>query len=212
MAREVLGDYANGPEAPIRATQVALEKVERSRAVVLVEGISDQIAVETLAARRGRDLDAEGIAVLPIGGAQAAKRYLLRLGPAGEGRTLAGLCDVDGVETFRRALVGAGVGHPASAVEMAALGFHVCVRDLEDELIRAVGPEGVEAVLDAQGDLGSFRTLQRQPEWRGRAPHDQLHRFFRSGSRRTLRYARLLIEAVEPDRVPEPLDAVLAHV
>ena len=33
-----------------------------ARAVVLVEGASDQTAVETLAARRGRDLAAERIA------------------------------------------------------------------------------------------------------------------------------------------------------
>ena len=37
--------------------------------VVLVEGVSDQVAVETLCARRGLDLPAEGICVLPLGGA-----------------------------------------------------------------------------------------------------------------------------------------------
>jgi len=49
-----------------------------ARAVVLVEGVSDQIAVETLAGRRGRDLAAEGIAVLPVGGAHGVGRYLAR--------------------------------------------------------------------------------------------------------------------------------------
>ena len=44
---------------------------EHPHAVVLVEGLSDQAAVEALAERRGRDLDAEGVAVVPIGGAQA---------------------------------------------------------------------------------------------------------------------------------------------
>jgi hypothetical protein len=38
------------------------------RAVVLVEGTSDQHAVETLARRRGRDLVAEGVEVVPMGG------------------------------------------------------------------------------------------------------------------------------------------------
>jgi predicted ATP-dependent endonuclease of OLD family len=37
-------------------------------AVVLVEGISDQLALEALAARRGLNLDGEGIAILPMGG------------------------------------------------------------------------------------------------------------------------------------------------
>jgi predicted ATP-dependent endonuclease of OLD family len=43
----------------------------RPRAVILVEGVSDQRAVEAVAERRRRDLAAEGVAVVPIGGAQA---------------------------------------------------------------------------------------------------------------------------------------------
>ena len=64
------------------------------RAVVLVEGMSDQAAVEALAARRGRNLEAEGVSVVPIGGAQSIGRFLERFGPRGLGLTLAGLCDV----------------------------------------------------------------------------------------------------------------------
>jgi len=41
------------------------------RAVVLVEGVSDQRALTTLATRRGRDLDTEGVSVVPIGGAHS---------------------------------------------------------------------------------------------------------------------------------------------
>ena len=36
------------------------------RTVVLVEGISDQVALEALAARRGRDLQAEGTSIVPM--------------------------------------------------------------------------------------------------------------------------------------------------
>ena len=35
---------------------------------------------------------------------------------------------------------------------MERLGFYVCVEDLEDELIRAIGAAGVEALIDSQGD------------------------------------------------------------
>jgi hypothetical protein len=42
--------------------------------------------------------------------------------------------------------------------------------------------------------------------------HDQLRRFFGSGGRRKIRYARFLVEALELDRVPSPLDGVLRHV
>ena len=55
-------------------------------------------------------------------------------------------------------------------------------------------------------------TLQKQPAQRDR-PHDaQLRRFFGSGSGRKIRYARLLVEALDLDNVPRPLDGVLAHV
>ena len=212
LAKKVLAGYANGPDAPLEATSLALDKVENARAVILVEGISDQIAIETLALRRGRNLDAERVAVLPVGGAQAAKQYMQRFGPAGERLNLAGLLDADAAQTFRRALAEAGVGRPVSNAEMADMGFHICVRDLEDELIRAVGVESVLAVIESQGEFGALRTFQKQPEWKGQPLGAQLHRFFGSKARRSLRYARLLVEAVDLDRVPRPLDAVLTHV
>lgn len=207
-----LEGWAHGPGAPIRATQRALGKLDAADAIVIVEGISDQIAVETLARRRGRDLESEGVVVLPVGGAQAVARYLRRFGPHGERRHLAGLCDADAAEHVRRALHRCGVGTPATIDAMADLGFHVCTRNLEDELIRAVGPAPVQRILDAQGELRAFRTFQRQPEWRGRPVDAQLQRFLGSKARRTLRYAKLLIEAVDLDAVPAPLDAVLDDV
>jgi hypothetical protein len=91
-------------------------------------------------------------------------------------------------------------------------GFHVCEPDLEGELIRALGAHGVRELVAASGDLGPLRTFERQPDWQGRAAEAQLHRFLRSSSRRNLRYARLLVDAaVDADRVPAPLEAVLAH-
>jgi len=70
----------------------------------------------------------------------------------------------------------------------------------------------VENVLDRQGDLGSFRTLQKQPAWRGRPTEEQLRRFMGSGARRKIRYASLLVDAIDLARVPRPLDRVLAQV
>ena len=95
---------------------------------------------------------------------------------------------------------------------MERLGFYVCVRDLEDELIRAHGAESVERIAEAQGDLGAFRTLQKQPAWHGSSTEDQLRRWLGSGGRRKTRYARLLVEALDLSQVPRPLDRVLAHV
>jgi hypothetical protein len=188
--------------------------VERSdiRAVVLVEGISDQVALEALAERRGRDLDAEGISVVPIGGAQAIGNFLNRFGPHGLDLRLAGLCDAGEEGDFRRGLERAGLGSNLTRGDMESLGFYVCIADLEDELIRALGVASVEEVVAVQGDLGSFRTLQKQAAWQGRSREEQLRRFMGSGGSRKIRYARLLVDALDLTDVPRPLDLVLAHV
>jgi hypothetical protein len=187
-------------------------QAEAARAVVLVEGISDQLAVEALAVRRGRDLGGEGVRVVPIGGAQAIAGFLDRFGPQGLELRLAGLCDAAEERHFQRGLTRAGFGSDLDRTATEALGFYVCVVDLEDELIRCLGAAAVEEVVEAQGDLGAFRTLQKQPAWRGRPPEEQLRRFMGSGGRRKLRYAKLLVDALDLARVPRPLDGVLAHV
>jgi hypothetical protein len=185
---------------------------ESPEAVVLVEGISDQVALEALAGRRGRKLDTEGVSIVPIGGAQAIGRFLDVLGPQGRDVRLAGLCDEAQESDFRRGLERAGFGSDLGRAEMERLGFYVCVADLEDELIRALGAAAVERVVEAQGDLGSFRTLQKQPAWQGRSTDEQLRRFMGSGGSRKIRYARLLVDALDLTRVPRPLDGVLARV
>ena len=212
LARAVLSGYVSGPAAATEATARALGKVGDARAIVLVEGISDQIALETLAVRRGRDLDAEGVVILPMGGVHAITRYLTRFGPNGADVRLAGLCDAGDEGIFQRGLAEVRFGWPKTRADMERLGFYVCVQDLEDELISAVGAARVEALFDSQGDLGSFRTLQMQPGWRGRDVEAQMRRFLGSCARRKLRYARLLVGSVDLDRVPHPLDALLAEV
>ena len=211
LASRLLEGYVHGPAAATEATAWALAKVAAAEAVVLVEGISDQIAVETLAPRRGRDLDAEHVVVVPVGGAHAMARYLRLFGPGGAALRLAGLCDAGEENVVRRALASAGIGSPGTRAGLEQLGFYVCVKDLEDELIRAIGAARVEELIDSQGDLGSFRSLQRQPEWRGQPTGAQLRRFFGSGARRKSRYARLLAGAVDLDRLPHPLQAVLTR-
>jgi len=183
-----------------------------AHAVVLVEGISDQRALEALAARRGRDLDAEGVSIVPIGGAQAVGSFLARFGPQGLDITLAGLCDAGEEGDFRRGLERAGLGADLARAETEALGFYVCEADLEDELIRSLGTASVERVVDAQGELGSFRTLQKQPAQQGRSHEEQLRRFLGTRGGRKIRYARLLVDALDLTRVPRPLEGVLAHV
>jgi len=152
-----------------------LASVAESRTVILVEGTSDQAALEALADRRGQALDTHGVAIVQMGGATNIGRFLRLFGPRGLGVRLAGLCD------------------------------------LEDELIRALGVASVEHIIQAHGEIRSFRVLQKQPAQRGRTPERQLHRFMGTRAGRKSQYARLLVDALDLARVPRPLDQVLAH-
>jgi hypothetical protein len=181
-------------------------------AIVLVEGRSDQAALHALAERRGRDLAAEGISIVPMGGATTIGHFLDLLGPHGLGIRLAGLCDVGEEGSFRRGLERAGLGSNLTRGDMERIGFFVCVADLEDELIRSLGADAVEEVVAGQGELGSFRILQNQPAQRGRQREAQLRRFLGTRSGRKIHYARLLVEALDLSQIPPPLDGLLAHL
>ncbi len=172
-------------------------------AVVLVEGLSDCFAVEAIASTRGRRLQDEGIAIVPMGGATNVGRFLTIFGPRGRDVRIAGLCDAGEVGYFARAFAGAGVDDAVGSAVSG--GLFVCDRDLEDELIRALGGAAVEELIGRAGDLPSLRRLQQMPAHRGR-PHDQhLHRFMGARSARKYRYARLLAEALPNDDIPRPL-------
>jgi hypothetical protein len=189
-----------------------LAAVVEAQAVILVEGMSDRVALEALAERRGRTLGPHGISIVHMGGATNISRFLDLLGPRGLDVRLAGLCDAAEAGCFQRALERAGFGSCKSSADMEALGFYVCAADLEDELIRALGTASVEHIIEAQGELRSFRILQQQPAQQGQSPDRQLHRFMGSRSGRKSQYARLLASALDLTRVPRPLDRVLAHL
>lgn len=179
------------------------------RAVVLVEGISDRSALEALAERRGRNLEAEGVAIVAMGGAQAIGRFLDRFGPQGLDLRLAGLCDAAEERDFRRGLERAGLGSNLTRAAMEQLGFFVCVADLEDELVRSAGLAVVEQVIASEGELRWFRTFQKQPAKRGLSYEEQLRAFMWN---RKSRYGTLLVQTMDLDRIPPPLDGVLAYV
>ena len=182
------------------------------RVLVLVEGPSDETAIRTLARRLGRDLHAEGVSIVSIGGATNIRAVLELLGVPRTGVRLAGLCDAREAPHFQRALEQAGLGAELDREKMERLGFFVCDRDLEDELIRTLGPHAVEEAFRRNGELESFRILQKQPAWRGQPAADQLHRFLRSQSRRRYTAIQWLVEALDLNRLPRPLDSLLAYV
>ncbi|MPV36328.1 ATP-dependent endonuclease [Georgenia subflava] len=203
--REVLTTGAVGGTAA--GTQVRLRETG-VRAVVLVEGVSDQAAVEALAERLGRDLAAERVAVVPMGGVTNTDRFLRTLGPADGGPKVAVLCDAGEVRFVERGLELAGMG----GSRPGGTGCYVCVQDLEDELLRAVGADAAQQLLDAHGDLARFRLFQRQPAQRDRTVERQLRRFLGTTSGRKAAYARRLVEHMDLDRTPAPLAQLLADV
>jgi hypothetical protein len=196
--REAVAAWAaGGPGGPAHELAARLPV----RVAVLVEGLSDAAAVDALAESRGRDLAAEGVCVLPMGGAMNIGRFARLVGPPGLGLRLTGLCDEAERGFYARGLERVG------AVRQ---GFFVCAADLEDELIRALGVTRVEELVRAEGDLRALRTFLHQPAQRGRAPQQQLRRFLGTKKGRKIRYGRVLVEALDPGRVPAPLDELLA--
>ncbi len=184
--------------------------VNLPRSVVLVEGDSDRVALHTLAQCLGRDLDAEGVQVVAMGGITNTRAFAARYGPQGLGLPLAGLYDVGDEEILRRGLVRAGIEAAGEPGALHGIGFHACRQDLEDELIRALGVQAVEGVIEAAGETRSLRLLARMPAQRGWTQEALLRRFLTSRSGRKERYAALMVHALAPDRVPEPLAAVLS--
>lgn len=184
----------------------------RADTIVLVEGESDRAAVQQLARLRGHDLVAESVAVVAMGGATNIAAHLAHFGPPGLGARLLGLVDAGEMHHFRSALDRAGIPCGDSRADLAECGFGVCDVDLEDELIRALGPQTVQAIIDSRGDGPSFARMQQQPAQRDRPLADQLRRWFGSGSGRKLSYAPLLVGAVDRHRTPEPLEHLVSRL
>ena len=176
--------------------------------VVLVEGPSDVAAVATLLARSGL---ASGVEVRSMDGVTNIRAALDVVLAADPPPRVLGLCDEGEVDVVRRAVHDAGVPL-ASVDDLAAVGFHTCRRDLEDELVRAVGADEVVVLLDQLGLATSFALFRGQPAWRGRDLRASLVRFAGAGSGRKERLAGLLAAALPLDALPEPLAQLLTQV
>ena len=208
----LLGDGRSRTDATMVLIERMVAEARDATTVVLVEGLSDQIAVEVLADRQGRRLRADGTFVVPAGGYTNFARLLAKFGPSGRDARLAGLYDSPVEERIRRSLETAGIGQGDSQAGLEAFRFYRCVIDLEDEMIRALGSGKVEQIVEAEGELGSFRKLQQMPFHRHRSLDDQLHRFIGTHSGRKYRYARSLALSLDLTTLPAPLAGLFGQL
>src|SRR5438874_12193215 len=148
--------------------------------IVLVEGVTDELALTLSARRSGRDLEAEGVSIVPINGAHAISRFLRQLAAEEPEARLAGLYDEGEEDVIRVALERAGYGPNLDRSRLERVGFFACVADLEDELIRAAGETNLARLIELEGDGQPWRTFRNQHAWQGRPVDQQFHRFIRS--------------------------------
>lgn len=176
--------------------------------IVLVEGESDRLALLAAARVRGQEVRAD---VVSLGGITNLRSWLERQDP---GTPVLGLYDLAELRYVLGALTAGGL-LPEGETDPAAVaraGFFGCDRDLEDEVIRAAGPELVLQTLDARGELTLFRVFQGQPAQRVRSVEAQLHRFAGTASGRKTVFAADVVAALPADRIPAPLVSLLEAV
>lgn len=171
----------------------------------LVEGESDAVVLRHLLQR-----DRVVARVVPMNGITNIDRWLAacELDP-GVG-AVAGLYDLAEERFVVRALHRRGV--VINGAGLTHHGFFVCEGDLEDELIRAVGPDHAVAGLADIGLAGAFETFAQQPQWRDRPVTDQLHRFAGAGSGRKALIAAHLAGLLTRETTPAPLTALVGYV
>lgn len=180
-----------------------------ARKAILVEGLSDKYAIEALAARKGKSPDASGVSVVDMSGAGGIKAYLGLLGPNGLKVDLAGLCDVSDEGKWSKALGENGFAKGLNRAAMAKLKFFVCDKDLEAELINAIGAAAVLVVIDKQGDKAAFEGFAKQPTQASKPLPDQLHDFLHG---RNIEYAPLLVDALDLSKVPASLEGIVNEI
>lgn len=173
------------------------------RTLVLVEGESDATAVLALAGRLRLDITSNHIQISSAGGVTNFSRVLEDFARMHPSAHVCGMYDAADEWHVRRALA-AATSPIAPQESPESAGFFACVADLEDELIRALGPEAVEHVLDAQAELASFRRFQAMPQHRHSPVGRQLHRFLGTRATRKIRCAKLLVDNLDLSKLPRP--------
>lgn len=178
-------------------------------ALVLLEGPSDVAALEAVLAVREPAVPRTAYRLVDMGGVTNTATHLRTATTASP--SVLGLCDAAEAWVVVRALQEQGLA-VRGAEDLPAHGFFVCERDLEEELIRALGVDGCLVLLEGMGLGHRFRSFSRQRAWAERPVEDRLHRFAGVASGRKIRLAGAMAAALRPDRVPPPIAGLVASV
>ncbi|GMA18969.1 hypothetical protein MM440_04650 [Arsenicicoccus piscis] len=177
-----------------------------SSTIVLLEGVSDVAAVRAIMRTNG--IDETGIELRDLHGVTNVGRVLSEIRQLTPDVDVIGMCDAAEVRFVERALEADGCP-VTDASDLPAYGFFVCDADLEDELIRAIGPVRAVEVIERAGLGPKLAALQQQTAWRDRPLAEQLHRFCGVASGRKEQAAGELAGALTRDELPEPLAMLL---
>lgn len=179
--------------------------------LVLLEGPSDVAAITAVLGDSLAGAGHASYALVDMGGVTNVGAHLRRAAEHRPAPRMIGLCDAGEAGVVVRALqrLGRDVEEPA---DLAAEHFFVCERDLEDELIRALGPDTCLGLLEEVGLAPRFASFSRQPAWQGRPLVQRLHRFCGIASGRKVMLAGVMAAALGPGQLPAPLAGLVGSL
>jgi predicted ATP-dependent endonuclease of OLD family len=173
---------------------------------MFVEGPSDRLAILSLAKKNNLSLDSLGVSVIALNGAGILTWFLKLFGPTGFQLPVCGICDLDHLSQWSKVLENLGLGKSLSRSEMEKIGFFVCDRDMEDELVKALGDAAVLQAIDENGDTQDWNVFCQQPNNKTLARAAQIRAFL--AAKRKVIYAPILVSKLSAT-VPRPLQQVL---
>lgn len=196
------------PEAVALARYSSPETAEGffAKRIMFVEGPADRLAILSLARKNNLSLDSRGVSVIALNGADILTWFLKLFGPTGFQLPVCGMCDLDHAPQWSKCLEDSGLGKNRSQADMEKIGFFVCDRDLEDELVKALGDAKVIQAINENGDTKAWNVFCQQPTYKALAQPALIRAFL---AKRKVLYAPILVSELSTT-IPRPLKEVLA--
>lgn len=177
--------------------------------VVLLEGPSDVAALEQVLATQHPPVPETTYRLVDMGGVTNTGAHLQAARDAGD--RVVGLVDAGEAWVVVKSLQRLGTSIN-EVEELPAHGFFVCDRDLEDELIRALGVPGCLELLHELGMAHAFEAFSAQLHWAEAPVEDRLRRFCGVASGRKIRLAGAMAGALPAQDLPAPIAALIARL